>query len=204
MNNTAESDLDQLLTDARAGDASASGRLLEQYRSYLMLLARLQMGQQLQTKADPSDAVQDTFLEAHRVFDQFRGQSERELTAWLRQILARVVGKLGRKYQTGKRNVDMEQRLHDQFNRSSQAMERALAAYQSSPSERAQHREQAVVLADALESLPEDYRQVLLLRHFEDLTLRDIAQRMGRTEESVKKLWARAVPRLRRLLGDSL
>ena len=204
MNGTVESQVSQLLTEARHGDDSALGRLLQHYRNYLTLLARLQVGQQLQAKEDPSDVVQDTFLQAHRVFRQFRGSTEAELTAWLRQILARVVAKLARKYNTGKRNVDMERQLHDRFNRSSQAMELALVAYQSTPSERAQHRERAVVLADALERLPDDYRQVLLLRHFEDLALRDIAQRMGRTEESVKKLWARAVPRLRRLLGDAV
>lgn len=204
MNDTAEPDVDRLLTEAQQGDDDAFGRLLEQYRSYLMLLARLQIGQQLRTKEDPSDVVQDTFLEAHRAFPQFRGRTEAELTAWLRQILARVLAKLARKYQTGKRNVDMERQLNERFNRSSQAMERALASYGSSPSQRAHQREQAVVLAIALECLPEDYRQVLLLRHFEDLGLREIAERMGRTQESVKKLWARAVPRLRRLLGDSV
>jgi RNA polymerase sigma-70 factor (ECF subfamily) len=65
-------------------------------------------------------------------------------------------------------------------------------------------RERAVLLADALEQLPPHYREVLLLRHFEGLALRDIAARMRRTEDSVKKLWARAVPRLRRILGDAL
>src|SRR5262249_62027734 len=77
-----------LLAAARAGDVSARGRLLEIYRDYLMLLARLQLGRRLQGKVDASDVGQGAFLQAHRRFDQFAGQTEAELTAWLRQLLA--------------------------------------------------------------------------------------------------------------------
>jgi RNA polymerase sigma-70 factor (ECF subfamily) len=82
MTRLPDSDPDQLLCLARAGDSSALGRLLELYRSYLELLARLQLGRLLQGKADPSDLVQDTFLAAHAHFAQFRGSSEEELAGW--------------------------------------------------------------------------------------------------------------------------
>ena len=72
-------DPDDLLRAARAHDASALGRLLELYRRYLNLLARLGINRQLQGKLDPSDLVQETFLEAHRDFPQFRGTTESEL-----------------------------------------------------------------------------------------------------------------------------
>ena len=57
-------------------------------------------------------------------------------------------------------------------------------------------------MADALERLPADYREVLVLRHIEELSLRETAERMNRTVDSVKNLWARAVPRFRRYLGE--
>ena len=79
---------EDLLRRARAGDEDARGRLLEAYRSYLALLARLQLGRDLQGKVDPSDLVQEVFLEAHRDWGQFRGQTEGELRAWLRRMLA--------------------------------------------------------------------------------------------------------------------
>ena len=63
---------DELLRDAQAGDAVQLGRLLELYRRYLRLLARLQIGRQLQGKVDESDLVQETFLEAHRNFERFQ------------------------------------------------------------------------------------------------------------------------------------
>ena len=58
------------------------------------------------------------------------------------------------------------------------------------------------MLADALGQLPEDYREVIILRHLEGLTFPAVASRMGRTPESIKKLWARALARLRRTLGE--
>src|SRR5215468_7611932 len=88
------SQIDKLIAQSRAGDSAALGRLLEQYRAYLALLARLQIGRRLQGKADPSDVVQEVFLEAARGFPQFRGRTEGELLAWLRQVLASKLGGL--------------------------------------------------------------------------------------------------------------
>src|SRR5712692_1344888 len=87
-----------LLQQARNGDGFAQGQLLEIYRSYLKVLARLQIGRRLRGKVDDSDLVQETFLEAHRNFPQFRGTSEAELVAWLRKILAVRLARLVRRY----------------------------------------------------------------------------------------------------------
>jgi RNA polymerase sigma-70 factor (ECF subfamily) len=72
----------------------------------------------------------------------------------------------------------------------------------SSPSQQASHREQAVLLADALERLPEDYREVIILRHLRGLSFAEVSQRMGRSIDSVGKLWMRALVRLRQIMGD--
>src|SRR2546430_17613138 len=82
-----DSDLGPLLASARGGDTPALGRLLERYRRYLGLLARLEIDRRLQGKVDPSDLVQEAFLEAHRDFRQFQGATEAELLGWLRQGL---------------------------------------------------------------------------------------------------------------------
>jgi RNA polymerase sigma-70 factor (ECF subfamily) len=80
-----------LLDQARAGDETARGRLLELYRNYLRLLARALISQPLRARFDASDLVQETFLKAHREFAAFVGSSEPELVVWLRQILVRTV-----------------------------------------------------------------------------------------------------------------
>jgi RNA polymerase sigma-70 factor (ECF subfamily) len=193
----------QLLRDARTAGGPALGRLLELYRNYLRLLARLQLGRRLRGKADESDLVQETFLEAHRHFGRFRGTTEAELVSWLRQILAGVVANLLRRYcGTKRRDVRLERELADDLARSSQALVGGLAARQSSPSQRAVRREQAVLLADALGRLPEAYQEVIVLSHLEGLPFPEVARRMGRSVDSVKNLWARALARLRRSLGD--
>jgi RNA polymerase sigma-70 factor (ECF subfamily) len=196
-------DPEELLRQARAGSGPALGQLLELYRSYLSLLARLQIGRRLQGKVDPADLVQETFLEAHRNWAQFRGRSEGELVQWLRQILASRLSELIRRYLgTRRRDVRLDRELAGELDQSSHVLDRGLVAPQSSPSQQAARREQAVLLADALERLPEDYREVIILHHMEALSLPEVARRMGRSEHSVEKLWARALARLRRTLGD--
>ena len=192
----------ELLQAARAGDRPALGQLLELYRNYLRLLARLQVGRRLRGKADPSDLVQEAFLAAQRTFAQFRGSSEAELVDWLRQILASKLVDLARRYLgTGQRDVRLERQLADDLDDSSRALGAALAAPSGSPSQRAVRRERAVLLADAIKSLPADYGEVIILRHLEGLPLAAVAARMGRSVDSVKKLWVRGIARLRQTLA---
>ena len=86
MTNRLRSDTEQLFRRARTGDAPALGQLLEKYRRYPALLARLQIDRWLQSKVDAADLVQETFLEAHRDFPQFQGATEAEWVSWLRQL----------------------------------------------------------------------------------------------------------------------
>lgn len=197
-------DIERLLEQARAGDTSSLGSLLERYRGYLGLLARVQIGQRLQGKVDESDVVQETFLEAHRHFGGFRGTTQAALAAWLRQILAAKLADLLRRYLgTQGRDVRLEREIAGAVDRSSLVLDGGFVASEPSPSHQAARREQAVLLADALGELPEDYREAIVLRHLEGLTFPQVAQRMRRTQDSVEKLWMRALARLRGLLEDS-
>jgi RNA polymerase sigma-70 factor, ECF subfamily len=204
MTPAAGADPEQLLVLARAGSVPALGQLLELYRSYLTLLARLQISRRLQGKVDPADLVQETFLKAHRHFGQFRGMTESELVSWLRQILAATLANLVRHYYTAqRRDVRLERELAADLDQSSRVLDQGLLAKQSSPSQRAARREQAVILADALGRLPEDYREVVILRQLQGLSFPEAARCMSRTVDSVKKLWARALAQLRDSLGDA-
>lgn len=191
-----------LIRAARAGGEPAFGRLLERYTGYLNLLARVEVGRRLRGKLDPADLVQDAFLEAHRHFAAFRGSSEPEFAAWLRRILAGVLANTLRRYfGTKARDLRLEAELQAEVDRSSVMAAGQLAASGTSPSEAASRREQAVLFADALAALPADYREALVLRHLEGLTFPEVAARMGRTVDSVEKVWMRAVARLREVVG---
>jgi RNA polymerase sigma-70 factor (ECF subfamily) len=142
------------------------------------------------------------FLEAHRHLGQFRGTGEGELLGWLRQILASRVSELIRRYfKTRRRDVRLERALVLERDQSSRVLDQGLVAPHSSPSQQAARREQAMLLADALGRLPADYREVIILHHMEGRTLPEVARRLGRSVRSVEKLWARALARLRRVLG---
>jgi RNA polymerase sigma-70 factor (ECF subfamily) len=192
----------KLFRRAKEGDGDALGQLLETYRRYLALLARLQISRRLQGKIDPADVVQDVMLEAHRNLAMFRGAAEGEFIAWLRRILSDRLTNLVRHYQgTKRRDVRLEREIAAAVDDSSRVLDSALASRQSSPSEQAARCEQAVLLADALDQLPDDQREVLVLRHLEELTFPEVAERMNRTVDSVKGLWTRGLDRLRRILN---
>lgn len=194
-------DTDEILHAARAGDVEALGQLLERAHNYLGLLARLQIGRRLQGKVDPEDLIQDVFLTAHDCFDQFRGVTGAEWLGWLRQILAsRVADLMRRHFGARARDVRLERELSAELEMSSQALDGGLIDRGPSPSKQASRAEQAMLLADALERLPEDYREVIILHHLEDLPFPEVARRMKRSLDSVKNLWLRALARLRRTL----
>ncbi len=193
----------QLIQEAKKGGDAVLGSLLELYRNYLRLLARIEIGRRLQGKLDASDLVQETFLEAHRHFARFQGTEEPQFVSWLRQILAaRVANQVRHYFGTQGRNVRLEQELAVELDNSSRMLGHELAASLASPSQQAVEREQAVLLADALELLPVDYRDVIILRHLEGLTFPEVARRMERTQDSVEKLWLRALARLRKAFGS--
>jgi RNA polymerase sigma-70 factor (ECF subfamily) len=203
MNAQDNSGFQSLLVLAQAGDTAALGEVLESFRAYLTLLARVQINRRLQKKVDPTDVVQDTFLEAHRDFGQFRGTSEGELSSWLRQILVRNLANQVRLYLgTQARDPRLERDLREELDRSSRALDRHLMGQGSTPSQKAMRREQTQQLAEALNRLPDDYQEVILLRHLEGLPFAEVARRMQRSLDSVDKLWVRALARLRRSLEE--
>ncbi len=189
---------DVLIVEAKSSGGFLLGELFGRYTNYLTLLARVQIGRRLQGKLDASDVVQETFLKAHKHFPDFRGTTEAEFTAWLRRIMACVLSNLIQHYLgTHARDPRLEREIEAGLGQSSAEIGRQLIASDTSPSEAASRREQSVLLADAIGRLPPDYREVILLRFAEGLPFAKVADRMGRTVNSVEKLWLRGIGRLR-------
>ena len=193
-----------LLTEARAGNETAVGQLLELYRNYLRLMARSLISQPLRVRLDASDLVQETFLKAHRGFPGFQGSTEAELVAWLRQILVRSLAEQVKQHRSQKRDYRREEPMEVVLDRSSLEIQARLAAPLTSPSADATRREQAVLLADALEKLPPDYREVFLMRNLEHIPFQEIAVRMDRSPGAARMLWIRALERLNRLMENQV
>jgi len=189
-------DFERLLAQGRAGNSSAIGCLLESYRAYLRLLLRLQSSRRA-SPADASDVVQEVFLRAGQHFVGFRGSTERELTAWLRHILATTLVDEERRRRIGQHGQVGLAEIAATLDQSSHALDCNLLNPGSSPSQQASRREQAVLLADALARLPEHYREVIVLRHLQNLSFPEIARRTERSLDSVKNIWVRALTELR-------
>ena len=192
--------LESLLRRARRGDTEAEGKLLDSYRSYLMLLARVQISCRLEAKANASDIVQETLLHAHRAFGQFMGNTEVELLAWLRKILSSRLVQLLRRYTAQRRDHRLEERLQRELDNSAERLSRGIPANTDTPSRQFARRESTAQLANALEQIPADYREVVILHHLEGCTFDEVAQRMNRTAGAVQKLWIRALVKLRQAM----
>lgn len=169
----------------------------EQFRPYLRLLARLQLHRRLQAKVDASDIVQQTMLQAHQARAGFRGTTEAEQAAWLRQILARNLAHLVRDFGRDKRDCSREQSLQASLDQSSARLEAFLAAEQSSPSLRAARNEDLLRMAGALEQLPDAQRQAVELHYWAGLTVAQIGETLGRSPSAVAGLLHRGLSALR-------
>jgi RNA polymerase sigma-70 factor, ECF subfamily len=182
--------------------ACEPGRSIEDYRDYLLLLVRLQLGSGLRAKLDASDVVQQAILHAHERQTQFRGSTEGEWLAWLRAILANALAAASRRLRTQARDPSRERSLDAELEHSAARIESLLAADQTSPSERVVRGEEMVRLAQAIALLPEDQRRVVELHYLKGLTVADVAAQIGRTRPAAVGLLFRGLKRLRELLRE--
>ncbi|MBM4077313.1 MAG: sigma-70 family RNA polymerase sigma factor [Planctomycetes bacterium] len=182
---------------AQPGEVEEVGRLLEGYRNYLLVIANSVVNQDLQAKLGGSDLVQETLLEAHRIFDRFDGTSPDDLRRWLTRILENKVGNSWKRYfQTGRRDVNKEiNRKDSQFQAQWNQLE---APSGNSPSRSLRIEEEQKQVRAAIQLLPEDLQTVIRLRIDEGLSFDEIGRKMERTEEAVRKLLARALVKLKR------
>jgi len=193
----------RLLDKARRGEAESLGQLLQVYRNYLTVLASTQLDRRLRRRVNPSDLVQETMLAAHCDFAKFRGCSERELLAWLRQILINclhhaIETHLKAKKRDVRRDISVEQVIAA-LDRSVVELAQVLADQGPSPSAGLQQRERAVALADQLAKLRPQYRDVIALRNLQCLSFEEVADRMGRKPGAVRMLWLRAMEKLKQI-----
>jgi RNA polymerase sigma-70 factor (ECF subfamily) len=186
-----------MLNAARAGSPEALGRLLEEYQNYLLLVAHREIGPDLRAKAGASDIVQETFLEAQRDFHRFEGSTPAEFRGWLRRLLLNNMANVARRFTgTGKRDPRREVVL----GRDDSTAGLQLAADLPTPSRILVAEEEQRELLSAIDRLPSHYRDAILFRHRDGMSYAEIGEKLGRTPEAVRKLWARAVELLQELL----
>ena len=179
------------------------GALLEAFRDYLTLLARLQLAPERRGKIDLSGVVQQTLLDAHRAMDQLCRMTAEQQAAWLRKALACNLADEARKLGTAMRDVTRERSLDQAVEESSARLEAWLATDESSPSEQAIRNEQLLRLAQALAQLPEDQRMAIEAHHLRGLPVAEVARELDRSEGAAGALLARGLKKLRTYLREA-
>ncbi|HEX4613716.1 MAG TPA: sigma-70 family RNA polymerase sigma factor [Urbifossiella sp.] len=184
-----------LLAAARGGDRAALGRVMDLFRGYLLAIAEGELATGVRPKAQPSDMVQDAFLEAARAFDRFTGAEPEQFRAWLRTILLFKVSNTHKRYlDTAKRGPDRERSL-DESGPQGTVLRDTLAGDTPTPSGAASRDEEARLVAAALDRLTQTDRQVIVWRNWDVVPFAEIGRRLGRSEDAARMLFARALER---------
>ena len=191
---------DRLLQRVTAGDPVALNELISNHRSYLHKVVDLRMEDELRVRIDPSDVVQQTQLVASQRIDDFLLRRPASFRIWLRlKALEQLVDMQRRHVNAAKRSVRREVRISD---RSSIAIARGL--FVAAPSQQLRRKEQTAQVHAALESMSESDREVLLLRHVEELTNIEVADVLDIDAASASQRYGRALRRLRQKLKTTI
>lgn len=178
----------KLLHAARGGSTEARWLVVELFRKLMLTIANDRVDRDVMPREAASDVVQNTIIEAQRDLSGFHGGTEAEMRGWLRKMLVHNIENTNRKHRAGIRNVGRELPIPTGLDGSP-----VIADESPSASSQAVRHELSEALEVALGELKEHYREVIVLRNQEGLPYDEIARRMGRSEESTRKLWSRAV-----------
>ena len=175
----------QLLHAALDGQDEARGALLERLRPRILLWVASRMSPALRAKVEPDDVVQEVLLAVHKSLDGFDHRDQRSFFGWLFRIAENRI-----------------RDLVDHFGAQKRRPPEPRTFSQTSPSSAARRREQVDRIAQAVEALPPDYREVIRLRRFQELDCPQVAEIMDRSENAVRVLYCRAVKALAQALAE--
>ena len=192
-----------LLAEARSGDAAAVNRLMERHRDSLRRMVQLRMDQRIQRRIDVSDIVQDVLVEANRRLQDYLAKPVLPYHLWLRQIAQdRIIDAHRRHRGSAKRSVDRERPLavpaandHSTLELAAQLVDRELT-----PATAATQHELAQLVEAAIAKLPDQDCEIIIMRHYEQLSNQEIAQALNLTEPAASMRYLRAVRRLKELM----
>jgi RNA polymerase sigma-70 factor (ECF subfamily) len=198
-------DLDRLLERSAAGDQEAWGALLGHHRQRLRCMVALRLDPRLQGRIDPSDVLQDAFLTASLRLAEYTRNPAVPFYVWLRQLTGQQLALLHR-HHIGTKQRDARREISLYGGPVPQASSAALAArllgHEPRPSEAAMQAERALRVEDALNRMDPLDREVLALRHFEQLSTAEVAQVAGISEAAASKRYVRALRKLKDVLKD--
>lgn len=198
-------DTAELLVRARSGDPHALDEIFVRYRGRLQRMVEIRLDRRLHGRIDASDVIQEAFLEASMQMNDYLRDPRLPLFLWLRLVVGGRLMKLHRQHLgTQMRDVGREVSLYGDAvpEASSSVLAVQLLDHYTSPTQAAVRAERLQRLEEALNSLAPLDREILALRHFEELTRAEAAQVLGIEEAAAAKRYVRALKRLKGLLAD--
>jgi RNA polymerase sigma-70 factor (ECF subfamily) len=196
---------DRLLQQAAQGDAQQWGALLERHRQRLRRMVTLRLDQRLQGRIDASDVIQEAFLEASQRLPEYVQQPAMPFFLWLRFLTGQKLLELHRHHLGAQmRDAGREVSLYRGAlpTASSAALAAQLIGHDTRPSEAAIRAERKIRLQEALNSMDALDREVLALRHFEQLNNAETAQVLGLQSSAASKRYVRALKKLKDILTN--
>ena len=200
------SETDELLNDARKGDDEALNELFERYRNRLRRMVEFRLDRRLQGRIDPSDVLQEAFFEAAQRLDTYLAKPSMPLFLWLRFLVGERLVTLHRFHLgTCIRDAGREISLYNGPlpAASSAALAAKLVGKLTSPSQAAVRAERILRVQEALNAMDEIDREVISLRHFEQLSNSETAAEIGIDESAASNRYVRALKRLGKFLKNS-
>lgn len=196
----------QLLQGARDGDTSARDALLQRHRDSLRRMIEMRLDKRIQQRVDASDIVQEVLVDANRRLAVYLENPKMPFHLWLRHMAKdRIIDAHRRHRVSGKRSVDREQNMNVGFNMDQSSVDLAaqLCDRNTTPGAAATMQELHVRFQAAIEELEEQDREVVIMRHFEQLSNQDVAAALDLTPAAASMRYLRAIRRLRTLLGPT-
>lgn len=201
-----QSDQTQELIDAaKQGNDEAAERLLDRHRVALRRMIELRLDRRIQQRVDASDIVQEVLMEANRRLQRYLDDPSMPFHLWLRQMARdRIIDAHRRHRVSGKRSVDREQGMvaPAAMDRSTLELAGQLCDPEMTPAAAATMQELQRRFEAALETMDDHDREIVLMRHFEQLSNQDVAKALGLTEPAASMRYLRAIRRLRKLLAE--
>lgn len=195
----------QLLKQAEDGHSEAVNSLLERHRLALRRMVRMRLDRALGGRVDASDVIQDVLLEASRRLPEFIREGRMPFHLWLRQLAKDRIVDMHRRHRSAqRRSVDRERRLSaaEHAERSSLDLAAALRDPELTPAAASIRRELEVRFLTALDDLNEEERDIVLMRHYEQLGNSEVAAALGISPAAAGMRHLRALRRLRSLLDE--
>ncbi len=193
----------ELLDQARQGDEGAINALIDRHRNALRHLVRMRLDRKIQRRVDVSDVVQDVLIEANRRLKTYLENPAMPFHLWIRHIARdRIIDAHRRHRGSAKRSVDREQPMviPGGFDQSSIILAAQLVDGEKTPAARIMEKELAQRVEQAIAELDDLDAEVIVMRHYEQLTNQEIAQALELTEPAASMRYIRAVRRLRELM----